>query len=100
MRLAFCCEFQADYFRIVSDNHALSLASAQAKKEEIPLIVLFVISPQDYKAHDRGPRRIDFTLRNLAMIRVSFLGVRAFTKLLIMIQLSELFGRIEHSSVH
>ncbi|KAJ3869453.1 DNA photolyase, FAD-binding/Cryptochrome [Lentinula novae-zelandiae] len=55
----------------ISDNHALSLASAQAKKEEIPLIVLFVISPQDYKAHDRGPRRIDFTLRNLAMIRNS-----------------------------
>ncbi|KAJ3909876.1 DNA photolyase, FAD-binding/Cryptochrome [Lentinula edodes] len=55
----------------ISDNHALSLASAQAKKEEIPLIVLFVISPQDYKAHDRGPRRIDFTLRNLAIIRNS-----------------------------
>ncbi|KAJ3774477.1 DNA photolyase, FAD-binding/Cryptochrome [Lentinula raphanica] len=55
----------------ISDNHALSLASAQAKKEEIPLIVLFVLSPQDYKAHDRGPRRIDFTLRNLAMIRNS-----------------------------
>ncbi|KAJ3802012.1 DNA photolyase, FAD-binding/Cryptochrome [Lentinula aff. detonsa] len=55
----------------ISDNHALSLASAQAKKEEIPLIVLFVISPQDYKAHDRGPRRIDFTLRNLTMIRDS-----------------------------
>ncbi|KAJ4478256.1 DNA photolyase, FAD-binding/Cryptochrome [Lentinula aciculospora] len=55
----------------ISDNHALSLASAQAKKEEIPLIVLFVISPQDYKAHDRGPRRIDFTLRNLTIIKDS-----------------------------
>lgn len=43
---------------LVSDNHALSLASAQAKKEEVPLIVLFVISPQDYKAHDRGARYV------------------------------------------
>ncbi|KIK68010.1 hypothetical protein GYMLUDRAFT_155610 [Collybiopsis luxurians FD-317 M1] len=55
----------------IADNHALSLASAQAKKEEVPLIVLFVISPQDYKAHDRGARRIDFTLRNLALIKNS-----------------------------
>ncbi|KAF9076794.1 DNA photolyase, FAD-binding/Cryptochrome [Rhodocollybia butyracea] len=55
----------------ISDNHALSLASSQAKKEEIPLIVLFVISPQDYKAHDRGSRRIDFTLRNLTLLRDS-----------------------------
>ncbi|KAE9397142.1 hypothetical protein BT96DRAFT_966300 [Gymnopus androsaceus JB14] len=53
----------------ISDNHALSLASTQAKKEEIPLVVLFVISPQDYKAHDRGARRIDFTLRNLTQIK-------------------------------
>ncbi|KAJ3812167.1 DNA photolyase, FAD-binding/Cryptochrome [Lentinula aff. lateritia] len=66
----------------ISDNHALSLASAQAKKEEIPLIVLFVISPQDYKAHDRGPRRIDFTLRNLAMIRSSLaeLNIPLYTR--------------------
>ncbi|KAJ7498792.1 FAD binding domain of DNA photolyase-domain-containing protein [Mycena latifolia] len=55
----------------ISDNRALSLASAHAKKDNIPLIVLFVLSPQDYVAHDRGPRRIDFTLRNLASIKVS-----------------------------
>ncbi|KAJ3854237.1 DNA photolyase, FAD-binding/Cryptochrome [Lentinula lateritia] len=66
----------------ISDNHALSLASARAKKQEIPLIVLFVISPQDYKAHDRGPRRIDFTLRNLAMIRSSLaeLNIPLYTR--------------------
>ncbi|KAJ7129542.1 FAD binding domain of DNA photolyase-domain-containing protein [Mycena epipterygia] len=55
----------------VSDNRALSLASAHAKKNGVPLLVLFVLSPQDYVAHDRGPRRIDFTLRNLALIKVS-----------------------------
>ncbi|KAF5390716.1 hypothetical protein D9757_002682 [Collybiopsis confluens] len=55
----------------ITDNHALSLASAHAQKDEIPLIVLFLISPQDYKAHDRGARRIDFTLRNLTRLRES-----------------------------
>ncbi|KAJ7094646.1 FAD binding domain of DNA photolyase-domain-containing protein [Mycena belliarum] len=55
----------------ISDNRALSLASAHAKERDIPLIVLFLLSPQDYVAHDRGPRRIDFTLRNLASIKGS-----------------------------
>src|ERR1700691_4659514 len=55
----------------VEDNRPLSQASAQALKEKIPLIVLFVISPQDYIAHDRSARRIDFTLRNLAIIKTS-----------------------------
>ncbi|KAK7470518.1 DNA photolyase phr1 [Stygiomarasmius scandens] len=55
----------------ISDNRALSQASSQAHKEGIPLVVLFAISPQDYTAHDRGARRIDFTLRNLALIRDS-----------------------------
>lgn len=37
---------------------------------EVPLIVLFVISPQDYVAHDRGPRKVDFVLRNLKSLKV------------------------------
>ncbi|KAK6974962.1 Deoxyribodipyrimidine photo-lyase [Favolaschia claudopus] len=55
----------------ISDNRALSLASAHAKKNKLPLVSLFVLSPEDYKAHDRSPRRIDFTLRNLALIKDS-----------------------------
>lgn len=54
----------------VADNRALHLASEQAQKDGIPLLVLFVISPQDYEAHDRGPRRIDFMLRNLELLKV------------------------------
>ena len=53
----------------VSDNRALSLASKQAHKDGVPLVVLFVLSPQDYVAHDRSARRIDFTLRNLELIK-------------------------------
>ena len=53
----------------VSDNRALSLASEHAKRENLPLLVIFVFSPQDYIAHDRGARRIDFTLRNLDVLK-------------------------------
>ncbi|KAJ7638961.1 FAD binding domain of DNA photolyase-domain-containing protein [Roridomyces roridus] len=53
----------------ISDNRGLSLASTRARKDGVPLVALFLFSPQDYIAHDRGARRIDFTLRNLALIR-------------------------------
>ena len=55
---------------VVVDNRALSQASKRAQETDVPLIVLFVISPQDYVAHDRGPRKIDFVLRNLESIKV------------------------------
>lgn len=50
----------------IEDNRALAKASelVQAHKGG-HLIVLHILSPQDYRAHDRSPRRIDFTLRNL-----------------------------------
>ncbi|CCM03144.1 uncharacterized protein FIBRA_05266 [Fibroporia radiculosa] len=55
----------------ISDNRALAQASALAQKDNVPLVVLFVLSPQDYIAHDRSARRIDFTLRNLHEIKSS-----------------------------
>jgi len=54
----------------VKDNKALSMASERAQKDGVPLIALFVISPQDYAAHDRSARRIDFVLRNLRSVQV------------------------------
>ena len=33
-------------------------------------MVLFILSPQDYQAHARGARRIDFMLRNLKSLQV------------------------------
>ena len=55
---------------LVSDNRALAQASARAQEDHVPLLVFFVLSPQDYAAHDRSPRRIDFTLRNLSVLKV------------------------------
>ncbi|KZV76131.1 hypothetical protein PENSPDRAFT_741498 [Peniophora sp. CONT] len=56
----------------VYDNRALAAASEQAQKDGISLVVLFTISPQDYVAHDRSPRRIDFMLRNLRDVKAKF----------------------------
>ncbi|KAL0573011.1 DNA photolyase phr1 [Marasmius crinis-equi] len=57
----------------ISDNRALSMASEQAQADKVPLVVIFVFSPQDYIAHDRGARRIDFTIRNLACVKAALL---------------------------
>lgn len=51
------------------DNHALSISADQAKKNGSHLIVLHVISPQDYAAHSFGPRLVDFILRNLSLLK-------------------------------
>ncbi|KAL9940466.1 hypothetical protein V8E36_001171 [Tilletia maclaganii] len=50
----------------VEDNRALAEASAVDDREH--LIALHILSIQDFKAHDRSPRRIDFSLRNLREI--------------------------------
>ena len=62
----------------VRDNGALSRASALAQAESQSLIVLFVLSPQDYIAHDRSARRVDFVLRNLVHIKVRGITASVF----------------------
>lgn len=52
-----------------SDNTALSKASSKAKEAGVPLIALYVVSPQDWEAHLTSPARVDFTLRTLAVIK-------------------------------
>jgi hypothetical protein len=47
-------------------------ASAKAVESHIPLLVFFILSPQDYFFHDTSSRRVDFTLRNLSILKVSF----------------------------
>ncbi|TKY87546.1 hypothetical protein EX895_003560 [Sporisorium graminicola] len=61
----------------IHDNRALAHASALASarrtnKKGGNLIALFVITPADYRAHDRGARRIDFVLRTLASLQKQF----------------------------
>lgn len=51
------------------DNSALSMASDLAKGAGVPLIALYVISPQDWEAHFAAPIRVDFTLRTLEVLK-------------------------------
>ena len=51
------------------DNKALSLASEKAKSMNVPLICLYIISPQDYKAHVTSAVRVDFALRTLEILK-------------------------------
>ncbi|KAI3395016.1 hypothetical protein diail_1905 [Diaporthe ilicicola] len=53
----------------VKDNTALSLASEKAKAAGIPLIGLYVVSPQDWEAHLIAPIRVDFMLRTLEVLK-------------------------------
>lgn len=52
-----------------TDNRALHLASEKAKSENVPLICIFIISPQDYEAHVTSARRVDFELRTLGLLK-------------------------------
>ncbi|KAI9697141.1 MAG: hypothetical protein M1820_007876 [Bogoriella megaspora] len=51
------------------DNKGLHLASEMAKKLGVPLICMFIISPQDYEAHCTAPARVDFDLRTLEIMK-------------------------------
>lgn len=53
----------------ITDNRALSLASILARSKDVPLICLFIISPQDYQAHLTSAVRVDFELRTLQIIK-------------------------------
>ncbi|KAK1829520.1 deoxyribodipyrimidine photo-lyase [Podospora conica] len=53
----------------LSDNRALFLASEKAREAGVPLIGLYVVSPQDFEAHLTAPVRVDFVLRTLKVLR-------------------------------
>jgi deoxyribodipyrimidine photolyase len=53
----------------LQDNRALANASATAASLDIPLIVLHIFSPSDWKSHDVSARRIDFQLRALHLLQ-------------------------------
>ena len=53
----------------LKDNRSLHLASEKAKSKGVPLICLFIVSPQDYRAHLTSAPRIDFELRTLEIMK-------------------------------
>lgn len=57
------------------DNKALSMAARKAKEGGVPLVCIFVVSPQDYQAHFTSAARVDFELRTLAVIKEDLAGL-------------------------
>ena len=53
----------------IADNKALSVASAKAQEKQVPLICLYIVSPQDFEAHITSAVRVDFTLRSLQVLK-------------------------------
>jgi len=53
----------------VADNRALFCASQKAREAGVPLITMYLVSPQDFEAHLVAPIRVDFTLRTLRILR-------------------------------
>ena len=51
------------------DNKALHLASQKAQEKRVPLIGLYIVSPQDFEAHLTAPVRVDFALRTLEVLK-------------------------------
>jgi deoxyribodipyrimidine photo-lyase len=54
----------------VRDNMSLHLASQLAHRNNVPLLKMYIISPQDFEAHSTAPARVDFILRTLHILQV------------------------------
>lgn len=53
----------------IRDNKALHLASEKAKEHSVPVVCVYLVSPQDFEAHLTAPVRVDFILRNLQVLK-------------------------------
>ncbi|KAL1887804.1 DNA photolyase phr1 [Sporothrix stenoceras] len=53
----------------VHDNRALHQATELARENSVPLIGLYVVSPQDWEAHNTAPVRVDLVLRTLEVLK-------------------------------
>jgi deoxyribodipyrimidine photo-lyase len=51
------------------DNHGLHLASEKARSKGVPLIAMYIVSPQDFAAHLTSGVRVDFILRTLEVLK-------------------------------
>lgn len=51
------------------DNRALHTAFQLAREHKVPVIGLYILSPEDFEAHSTSPPRIDFVLRTLQQLQ-------------------------------
>lgn len=66
----------------VRDNRALRLASEKAQGAGVPLIGLYIISPQDFDAHLTAPARVEFVVRTLHVLKkdLAALGIPLYVE--------------------
>lgn len=57
-----------------TDNRGLATAARRAGEAGLPLVALFVVSPQDYEAHVTSAVRVDFELRSLSVLQEDLEG--------------------------
>ncbi len=53
----------------MNDNKSLHMAAEKAKSKNVPLICMYIVSPQDFQAHLTSPSRVDFILRTLGILK-------------------------------
>ncbi|KAL7620756.1 DNA photolyase phr1 [Parahypoxylon ruwenzoriense] len=52
-----------------ADNRALWEASQKAQVAGVPLICIYIVSPEDFEAHLTAPARVDFVMRTLHVLK-------------------------------
>ncbi|KAI1103636.1 deoxyribodipyrimidine photo-lyase [Jackrogersella minutella] len=52
-----------------TDNRALWEASQKAQEASVPLICIYIVSPEDFEAHLTSPARVDFMVRTLRVLK-------------------------------
>ncbi|KAK8100467.1 deoxyribodipyrimidine photo-lyase protein [Apiospora kogelbergensis] len=64
------------------DNRALWMASQKAREAGVPLVCMYIVSPQDFEAHLRAPIRVDFMMRTLHILKkdLAKLGIPLFVE--------------------
>lgn len=78
----------------VHDNRALSLAGAKARAAGVPLLGLYVLSPEDLDAHLAAPARVDFALRSLAVLRADLAALDIPLRVETVARRSDLVARV------
>jgi deoxyribodipyrimidine photo-lyase len=51
------------------DNKGLHMASEKARSKGVPMIAMYLVSPQDFEAHLTSSVRVDFILRSLEVLK-------------------------------
>lgn len=51
------------------DNRALWEASQKAQEADVPLICIYILSPEDFEAHLTAPIRVDYVIRTLRVLK-------------------------------